>query len=1407
MSADDILRMTEPPQPASAATPPTERVPEMSPDEVLAFAEDGEVEEMDPREVALQAATSMYDWRNPAPDRETYFANTATLADLKKQGVEAEGPGVGAMIGDLFVSATDAITSALWKYDPSNEGGGITMRNAADYLTGGAYSGLQGEASTFSPPMAMANTLLRGGATAAGAVEFAKDFYKVLGRGLASAPKYRVEETGEFVYPGAMMPDLGMGDTTFDLLQMYKQQGKTLRPTNKEDLKDLEYGQFLQKREATQQLETLMEQGTSSGVGTIARSVGVPEQVVAAGGGMLDSISQAVDTLAVASTLAPAGYRTADLPWNQTQRPVQSQSMLLSMLDPGMAAAGALAPVRFGISAAAKNATARTIDITARAAGKVGNLGTKGEVAAKTARQVKRLVGSAGLGYVTNIIGQGSESEAAQELTKVLNYGLGAYAAFTGGALVLRGYSKYAGKVAHVLRESAVPGTSLDKGARAAVAVNPDVPLRYKDPLVRPSAYTSMESTPARLSKDMTLSPRARKLFGNLADWRAVQTVRGASAATSGAAKGVLANVPFSEPMRAAGEEDAANLMLGLGAVIGAPAGVASRYAGTAARRVSAADSDVGRMLGEVQQLGTKRPPARADVEVRRTLTEVELAGGDVSAVVNNLTPDQLNEFAAVQGYFRDTVDLVPLNAVDFEANVGVLADGKSAGPVFYHAPDGERPRVFVNVEDAKTIRAGDLGRAFLKSDTMPDSQKAAMINGVDTLYTPEQIAARELQIAKAEVEARYAKRGVKVGDNDPEVDLRIAMNRAQWQQEFGDAGLGVRQAIAAEDLANGVVDWNRMRRGLPLGANPITFMENVLGAQARGLQISGVRIDPETGRPLDTPESIKRTNPAAADDPSVVAATRNYADGYNKMRRDPTNETPAVESLSPERVAQIEVSMTDAPMRARQIMDMAGGPEGPTLAATDPTFGWRQEGNRRILSGSRLPDRVRFASHWKPHFEMMDQVQTAMDSGDFVVMRWDTIGKSADVTKRDGPQYGAITREGIITRWKATTGRKSEGYKGGGNLNVEIADYTTLRNSVLTVLEKKHPALDPARGGPGASLSAVMADVDTYLANRRAGMDLGAGLTPERLRIAEALTLGRRGNIFDGVVPRDGIFRDARIELVETIQPTGRRGHNMMSNNPDGSFTQPPAKPMPDMGSDVVPLSTRLRPNMRGQSGAIDVSIITDLFGEGPKGRAKAVPEGAATGGARGQAMPDITITPDEARRQGLVGPVYHGSPDFKGRKFDPKYRARSSGLSRGGFSFTEDVASADGYAGAGVDSAQAAVDAANDVMRDLGARMESGLKLREFADVSELPEFNVRYADDMDGLASYFNDLSKRIPKDLGSRLRDAAKAINEPANPVVVEAYLRNPKEMMIDGRRLLVADNPDDIFVSAARPPQQ
>jgi hypothetical protein len=92
-------------------------------------------------------------------------------------------------------------------------------------------------------------------------------------------------------------------------------------------------------------------------------------------------------------------------------------------------------------------------------------------------------------------------------------------------------------------------------------------------------------------------------------------------------------------------------------------------------------------------------------------------------------------------------------------------------------------------------------------------------------------------------------------------------------------------------------------------------------------------------------------------------------------------------------------------------------------------------------------------------------------------------------------------------------------------------------------------------------------------------------------------------------------------------------------------------------------------------------------------------------------------------------------------------------------------------------------------------------------FADSTELPEFNSSYVDDIESLGDYFDEIANKIPKDLGDRLRVAASKTNEPANPVVVEAYLKNPKVTDINGKKLWLTDNPDDIFVSGTtRPPQ-
>jgi hypothetical protein len=64
-----------------------------------------------------------------------------------------------------------------------------------------------------------------------------------------------------------------------------------------------------------------------------------------------------------------------------------------------------------------------------------------------------------------------------------------------------------------------------------------------------------------------------------------------------------------------------------------------------------------------------------------------------------------------------------------------------------------------------------------------------------------------------------------------------------------------------------------------------------------------------------------------------------------------------------------------------------------------------------------------------------------------------------------------------------------------------------------------------------------------------------------------------------------------------------------MVGNNADGTMTQPPPKPMPDMGTDVAPAAPdapaaaardRIKRNLGSQSGALDVSILADIVDYG---------------------------------------------------------------------------------------------------------------------------------------------------------------------------------------------------------------
>ena len=1448
--------------PSRNETSPNLPKPRYSTDEVISLYANESKPRLSTRQVMVEMIKPLYDPTLPRPSKEEFFK----LRDIEKQlrdsgDIPSNFEETANAVGGFFVTAVDALNTALWKVDREQglfEFGGMGV----------------------NPALAVSETWRRLPGTIAYGAEMTKQGYAAMGAGLQAmgGPKYRVKETGEFLMDeeGSAGGQFGQIDPR-TAVDRYKANGLTLAPVNAEDLRDFEYQQWGQGMDRSMEVEK-------------ARTAAYPEETV------YKILSNA--PAGVSDTAFGTDYLSALE--NRPAPPMESQAVGASILaDPATYISLGAGAAKIGLSAAMKGATARSLNVIGKATQRFVN---PAEVPLRAMERFRKVVVSpakvaGAYGAASGVAWAADQFELPSELKTAAFTAASLYTAYKGGLGVLRFAGKNLPEAAVILRESADATSGLDRAARQAVAANPNVPANISERLLRPSQFVSMESTPARLAQNEQLSPGTRKLMDKLSNFYVVQGVRGASAVATGSVKGGLAMMPFAEATRMAGDDRAADTMYGMGVALGALGGAGERALGARGRRVAQAESDIGRMLTDIQA-GNVQPGVKRyqwiDREVGRLLTDVELAAGDVNALLQNRSFDELARTAAMQGFFRN-VDYIPLNAADFELNAKEHGGSGSAG-YFIKASAGERPQIFVNVEARRAdVEPHEYFEAFFSSDAFSPEQKASMRAAVDQRYGADGLMARGREYAEALIKAENSK-------NFPNENLfvtseQIAAKMDQLaQDELGRGGQDsldwVRREVMVEEARMAGVDYASMRRNVPAGQNPITFIENLLGASARALGLSGVRVDPETGMAV-TPEQLFKENPVAANDLKLVKQLNSYLKTYKQWLNDPQHEAPKGTRVAPDGRAESlannpnvkfydgvngkenSIAFVDASgrvvektpkqrakerkLRGQQVRNMVGS---KILEPGNTTFGLKRWSDGRIRAGGRrLPDVMALQTHWKAHLPVIRSIEALSDAGESQQVLYFAKGNSADKVKSSRlSDIDAINREMVFDQWTTNA---------AGDLLAQFLDLTSVRNRAMKAIAERHPALDPANGGPGYKLQAIMDDVNQWMADKGAGKAGEATIGVPRKNVVNALinpgtNFNRSKNDLAGAFGRGSAIKTLLLEGINAVSGTGRKGAAMDYNWVNGNFMPDKPAPRPDMDSDVQaprgmvnrqPARAQMMPDYSGRAdiplnerarraafvgsdgrvvstnkrthfetnedlgpdflaiGAGSISedgffrfgsqTMDDAMGESPR-EAQGMPDVAASG--RGDGMPEINITPDEARRQGLVGPVYHGSPDFKGRKFDPKYRARSSGLSRGGFSFTEDVASADSYAGAGVDSAQAAVDAANDVMRDLGARMESGLKLREFADVSELPEFNVRYADDMDELASYFNDLSKRIPKDLGSRLRDAAKAINEPANPIVVEAYLRNPKEMMIDGKRLLLAENPDDIFVSAARPPQ-
>ena len=1184
------------------------------------------------KDVMLKMVQPLDDPTMPRLGRDEYFKAKEIKKSLQESGdLPSNWEETKTAVGGFLLTVPDAFATALYKTDKSQ----------GWFELGGAG---------FNPALALSETWRRSPATLAYSAEMARQGYAGMAEGLRvmGGPKYRVAESGEFVMDDEESAggQFGQMDPR-NIVDRYKAKGLTLRPVNDEDKKDFEYQQWNKKMDRDLQVER-------------ARTAEMPPEFAY--------------RMLVGSAAAVSDYNTgrndfANITGNVG--PMQSQAVVGSMLvDPLTYTTFGAAATRIGISAAAKGATARSLDIIGRAVNKAVKPAevplTQIDRFRKIVMPPAKVAGAYGL--ATGAAYAADVMQLPPELKTAAYTAAGLYTAYRGGLGVLRFVGKSFPEASVILRESADPTNGLDIAARKVVATNPNVPSNVRARLERPSQFLSMESTPQRLSQNMALSPGTRKVMEKLSNWYVVQGVRGASDVATGAVKGTIVAAPFAELTRLGGDERAADAMYGIGPALGALGGAANRVFGARGRTIGRAESDIGRMLVDVQA-GNKelRSKIGADgkaalqswnfynTEIGRMLTDVELAAGDVDALVKNRSFDELARIAAMQGFFRSKVDYIPLGAADFALNADQHGADGSAG-FFLSVPDSERARIFVNVDARRAdVEPHEFGEAFFSTGAFSPEQMAAMRSGVDARYGLDGVQKRANEYAESLISASNATNfpNEKLVISAEQIQAKVnELAQAELQRGGNDPLDWVRREIMVEEWRMAGMDFASIRRNIPEGANPVKFIEDVLGANARALGLSGVRVDPETGIPI-TPEQLFRENPVAADDPVVMSNLKAYTQAYRAWLNDPAHEVPSGVKIAPDGRAESLANnpnvifdangqnplatrdpqtgqvrwkndkdrAKDAKVRGQQIRNVAGR---DLVAPGSPQFGPKKTANGRIrISGRRLPAALELQNHWKPQLDKIRRLEALADGDESTQVLYVAMGNSADKVKTSRPQdIVAINREMVFDEW-VVQGKNNDLYG-------QFLDLTTIRNRAMRAISERNPALDPARGGPGYSLQAVMDDVYQWMADKRANKDGGATIGADRKNVVNALinpgtNLNREKNPIAGAFGRGSAIKTLLVDNIMAVSGTGRKGAAMDYNWANGNFMPDKPAPRPNMDGDLTPDNNNRMPSALPQAGMAmpDAAVTQDGLVQAPED----APKFKLPRQAMAQFMPDTGV------------------------------------------------------------------------------------------------------------------------------------------------------------------------------------
>jgi hypothetical protein len=791
------------------------------------------------------------------------------------------------------------------------------------------------------------------------------------------------------------------------------------------------------------------------------------------------------------------------------------------------------------------------------------------------------VAGAGGLSAVGGVVGavDPEYSKAAAEAAVV--YGL-----LRKGAAILRIGSKAAGTAGVFFRESADPMGPLRAETIRTLAADPSIPEAYRAGML--STASAIDSTPKRVAANPDLPDNVRKFARTLSNPSIVAGVRGAGALAEGATAGTLSMTPL---MMAAGDDESPTSL----AITGAAMGAAGRSLGMIGSRTRQVNADIGRFL-----------------------VDTHILGGNLDRTAQ-LPRARLEQMAAMQGFLsRKGVELIPLSGNEYSAEIMSL--GGTPGSAGFHLeipPDGGKPRVLVNLDAKAASERHEFAHALAASNVLGGRIRADIFNWVNQSYGADGVLARGREYVKRMIESEdhayeeNYKPGPAPIRSLPDMESRISMRMDELGQQSLKEGNAdpldwARNEIWAEQLSNGGLDLNKIRRGTPLGIDPAAMGESILGGVSRVLRKLGVAIDDQTGKVQGSLSKIFQENPLIGNSPKLRKTLANYVEAYDRwlpgVTEESTKSAPGIrvaptgnitdfinspltklhetrpgvrenefiieENGVPRFKTQAEIN-ADAKAKEAQV-GMLYTP-GRLLPRDSSEFGPRKIDGRIVVGGPTLPAQFDSLVHFSPYLRQSARAMEANRGpggpGSSFNVIYHRIGTSESGTFKviNRGNTEAVMREVVPFGWRVSNANK---------ILANVLDMTALRGSVMKALN------EGKMGIFNHNLDQFSADLKTYFDNHSKGLagENRIGVAKKNaidsFLFAGGTKANRAANPVYGDFGTRGTIRTLRLDRIQSIEPTGRGGlhfdydkvnHNLMPDLAEA----PRGQAMPDVGDE----------------------------------------------------------------------------------------------------------------------------------------------------------------------------------------------------------------------------------------------